>query len=139
MSEAMITVRSCIQSPSGDNETIEQRAQASLAVVGGMTRISYETREGDSRCDNDIIFRESEPLRLRIRREGAMCSDMLFEEGAEHCFEYSALGYKIDARVMTEELSVTRNEGGIDIGLKYILNLGSDQTHTSVSITVTEL
>lgn len=98
----------------GEPERAETVTDGFLKISDGEYSLSYvEVTEG-GRVAADIFVREDS---VRVKRAGAIESDMLFSEGLSHKSVYGVPPYSFDAEVCTKRIrnEMTRDGGKIDI------------------------
>ncbi len=122
----IISVNSEIIHAQDNRESISQSAQGVSELLGSLLRISYISEEESTSYKTDIIFSTADCSRVRVRRTGDICSDMLFEEEREHIFGYSASSLSLDASVITHRLSVINSGAEIIIDIDYTLKIGGE-------------
>ena len=118
--EKKITVSSVIEnlSPSGAKEG---EAEETCAVYDGFLKIydneiniSYTEKSEGGKIVSDITVGESF---VRVKRVGAVESDMIFNETAPHSSLYTVPPYSFDVTVVTKRIrnSMTKDGGRLDI------------------------
>ena len=120
-------------------ESISQSAQGVRELLGSLLRISYISEEKDFSYKTDIILFAGDNSRVRVRRTGDIRSDMLFENGREHIFEYAASGLCLEASVITHALSVNDADGLIKIDVEYTLKIGGEAQRSRLCYVIKEL
>ena len=118
--EKKFIVKSTIEnlSPSGvregDVEETETAYSGFLKITEGELNITYTEMSEGGKVVSDITVGEDF---VRVRRVGAVESDMIFKEGAPHSSLYSIPPYSFDARVVTKKIrnSLTKDGGRLDI------------------------
>ncbi len=115
----------------GEPEKAETSADGFLKISDGEYTLSYvEITEGGRVCA-DIFVTESS---VRVKRAGAIESDMLFEEGVTHCSLYGVPPYSFDTEIYTRRIrnEITRDGGKIDIF--YTMKIGGAEKKVKMRI-----
>ena len=98
----------------GEPERAESVADGFLKISDGEYALSYvEITEG-GRVAADIFITDGS---VRVKRAGAIESDMLFSEGLSHRSVYGVPPYSFDAEIYTKRIrnEMTRDGGRVDI------------------------
>ena len=135
--EKKFTVSSVIENllPSGLVDGAPERTvikpDGFLKVCDGEYNISYSEATEGGRVVTDIVISEKS---VRVKRAGAVESDMYFEEGVSHSSLYSVPPYSFDAVVTTRKIrnSMTRDGGRVDIF--YTMKIGGADKNVRMKI-----
>ncbi|MBE6644657.1 MAG: DUF1934 domain-containing protein [Ruminococcaceae bacterium] len=115
----------------GEAEKSESSVEGFLKISdGGYEITSSEMTEGGKLVTDIFICAGS----VRVKRVGAIESDMLFEEGLSHKSLYSIPPYSFDAEVATKRIrnSMKRDGGRIDI--YYDMKIGGAKKRVKMRI-----
>ena len=98
----------------GEPEKTETAVDGFLKISDGEYAISYVEITESGRVAADIFITERS---VRVKRAGAIESDMLFEEGLSHSSVYAVPPYSFDAEIYTKRIrnEMTRDGGKLDI------------------------
>ena len=98
----------------GEPERAECEAEGFLKITDGEYNITYSEITEGGKVVSDIIITEGS---VRVKRVGAIESDMYFEEGYLHKSLYGVPPYSFDAEIMTKKIrnNMTRDGGRTDI------------------------
>ena len=98
----------------GEPEKTEIITDGFLKITDGGLAISYVEQTEGGRVAADIFIADGS---VRVKRAGAIESDMLFEEGLLHKSLYGVPPYAFDTEIYTKKIrnSMTRDGGRVDI------------------------
>ena len=98
----------------GDAERSESSADGFLKITDGEFCLSFSEMSEGGKVISDITVTERS---VRVKRVGALVSDMYFEEGVTHSSLYEVPPYSFDAEITTRKIrnSMTRDGGRVDI------------------------
>ncbi len=115
----------------GEPEKTEITADGFLKISDGAFTISYVEHTEGGRVAADIFLSENS---VRVKRVGAIESDMLFEEGLLHKSLYGVPPYTFDTEVYTKKIrnSLTRDGGRVDIF--YTMKIGGAEKKVRMRI-----
>lgn len=133
-----IDIESRISDKSGDTDVIAESIQGFLEQKGELFKICYVKENCDCRYDGEIIFKRSEPFRIRVRRRGDISSDMLFEEGREHISDYCTGGLSFPISVRTERIVYTETDRS-QIEISYIMSASDEESRVDFKIAFSEV
>lgn len=126
--EVRIKIESSIENldpsglPDGEAEKSTALAQGFLHCRDGLMLLTYsEKGEGGDDVYSEILVKERG---VRVKRGGAIESDLYFEEGCEHKSLYCVPPYKFDACVTTRRIRNTLTDDGGMLDLFYNMKIG---------------
>jgi len=114
------------------SETVSTRAYGQYDFQNGLHKVSYcELDSNGTATDNMLIISESE---LKVNRSGSLSGRLLFNLEHRTKAEYVTSFGKFDFDIETDLYTLSENENGLGIELKYRLyegkNLFSENTPT---------
>lgn len=100
--------------PDGEPEKTEVSADGFLKISDAGYEITYSEKTDGGKVVSVITFGEDG---IRVKRVGAIESDMLFFEGLTHTSVYAMPPYSFDAAVTTKKIrnGLSRDGGRVDI------------------------
>ena len=115
----------------GEAEKTEIIPEGFLKISDGEYVITYSEMTEGGRIVSDITVKESS---VRVKRVGAVESDMYFEEGLLHKSLYGVPPYSFDAEIMTRKIrnNLTRDGGKVDIF--YNMKIGGAEKNVKMRI-----
>lgn len=115
----------------GEPEKNEIVTDGFLKITDGEYTISYVEKTEGGRVASDIFVSEAS---VRVKRVGAIESDILFEEGLLHKSLYGVPPYTFDTEVYTKKIrnSLTRDGGRVDIF--YTMKIGGAEKKVKMRI-----
>ena len=101
----------------GEAEKTEISPDGFLKISDGGYEITYSEFTEGGKVVSTITVTENT---VRVKRVGAVESDMLFEEGTLHTSLYGVPPYSFDVEIMTKKIrnNMTRESGRLDIHYK---------------------
>ena len=96
-------------------------AQGFLHCRDGLILLTYSEKGEGGEVYSEILVKDGG---VRVKRKGAIESDLYFEEGCEHKSLYSVPPYKFDACVTTRRIRNTLTEDGGMLDLFYNMKIG---------------
>ena len=98
----------------GEPERAESVTDGFLKISDGEYAISYVELTEGGRVAADIVITDGS---VRVKRAGAIESDMLFSEGLSHSSVYGVPPYSFDTEIYTKRIrnEMTRDGGRVDI------------------------
>ena len=102
-----------------------------MKISDGEYVITYSEMTEGGKIVSDITVKESS---VRVKRVGAVESDMYFEEGLLHKSLYGVPPYSFDAEIMTRKIrnNLTRDGGKVDIF--YNMKIGGAEKNVKMRI-----
>lgn len=135
--EKKITVKSVIEnlSPSG---AIEGDAEETSAIYNGFLKISEseinisytENSEGGKIVSDITVSGDS----VRVKRVGAVESDMIFNENLPHTSLYTVPPYSFDVTVLTKRIRNSMAKDGGRLDIYYNMEIGGASKHVKMRI-----
>ena len=110
----------------GEPEISESVCDGFFKISEDSYLITYSENTEGGRVISDI---EIEGEKIRVKRVGGVCSDIVFSEGYTHKSEYEVPPYRFDMSVFTRKIrkNLTKDGGRVDIF--YNMNIGgADKT-----------
>ena len=135
--EKTVKISSVIEnlSPSG---LCEGEAEKSESVSEGFLKISedgYEITSSEMTEGGKLVTDiRAECSSVRVKRVGAIESDMLFEEGLSHKSLYSIPPYSFDAEITTKKIRNTMTKDGGRIDIFYDMKIGGAEKRVKMRI-----
>lgn len=115
----------------GDAEKSSTTVNGIYHYLGGDATLSYnETGEG-GRSLSEIEYRFDA---VRVRRSGAIESELYFKEGESHSSVYSIPPYRFDATVSAKRVRAELTESGGNIDLLYTMKIGGAEKRARMKI-----
>ena len=115
----------------GEPEKAEISADGFLKISDGEYTLSYvEITEG-GRVAADIFVTESA---VRVKRAGAIESDMLFCEGLSHKSIYGVPPYSFDAEIFTKKIRNGMTSEGGRVDIFYTMKIGGAEKKVKMRI-----
>jgi uncharacterized beta-barrel protein YwiB (DUF1934 family) len=105
----------------GEAEKNTAEAQGFLHCRDGLMLLTYSENGEGGEVYSEILVKNGS---VRVKRKGAIESDICFEEGCEHNSIYSVPPYKFDACVTTRRIRNTLTEDGGMLDLFYNMKIG---------------
>ena len=105
----------------GEAERTEISPDGFLKISDGGYEITYSEVTEGGKVVTDITVTKDQ---VRVKRVGAVESDMLFKEGTSHASLYTVDPYSFDVEVVTKKIrnNMTRDAGRLDI--HYSMKIG---------------
>ena len=105
----------------GEPEKTEISPEGFLKISDGQYEITYSEMTEGGKVVSDITVTEGS---VRVKRVGAVESDMYFEEGKSHESLYGVPPYSFDVEIFTKKIrnNMTRDTGRLDI--HYSMRIG---------------
>ena len=137
--EVRLNIRSVIDDldPSGlqagEPEINDTSAKGFIRSEGEIKVISYtENSEGGSvRTELSVLPDGS----VTLKREGAICSLIIFREGEEHRSVYSVPPYSFDMTVVPKRIRASLSDEGGEVRLMYLMNIGGGARQVRMTFT----
>ena len=132
-----VTLRSIIDNlsetglPTNDREEAESAADGTLSIGerGSVIDLTEDSEGGRINTRIEIVGDK-----IRVRRHGAIESDLLFSEGMAHSSVYGAPPYSFDTNIFTRRIRGGITEEGGKIDIFYDMEIGGAKK--SVKMTV---
>ena len=117
--------------PDGEPEKTEVSAEGFLKIAEEGYNLTYLENTEGGRVTSDISITGEA---VRVKRVGAIESDMLFEEGLSHKSLYGIPPYSFDAEIFTKRIrnGMTRDGGRVDIF--YTMKIGGAEKYVKMRI-----
>lgn len=138
--KAHITLSSIIDNlsdtglPSEDRERAESSAAGTLTVGEGEALLSF-TEEGEGGKTDTRI--ETVGGSVRVRRHGAIESELLFTEGAAHSSIYGTPPFTFDMRIFTRRIRGGITEEGGRLDIFYDMEIGGAKKSVKMTVACT--
>ena len=135
--EVKIKIESSIENldqsglPDGEVEKTVSEAVGFIHCFGDEYLITYSERSEGGEVFSEILVKGGG---VRVKRKGAIESDLYFEEGTEHKSLYSIPPYKFDASVLTRRIRNGLNEDGGVLDLFYNMKIGGAEKSARMKI-----
>ena len=134
---AMISLTSTIENitetglPTNDRETSNTTASGVLTIGerGGIVSFTESTEGGEVKTKIELL-----KDKIRVRRHGAIESDMLFSEGISHRSVYSIPPYSFDASIFTRRIRGEIGETGGRVDIFYDMEIGGAKKSVKMSL-----
>ena len=121
--------------PEGDVEKNATEAKGFYRFNESITHLNYtEEGEGGMAVSEITLYGEE----VRVRRKGAIESDLHFKEGETHLSLYSIPPYKFDAEVRAKRVRIDLNEDGGRIDLVYNMKIGGAEKSARMKIWISK-
>ncbi len=122
--------------PDGDVEKNVAEAEGFLHCREGEILLTYcEKGEGGEVYSEILVVNGG----VRVKRKGAIDSDLYFEEGCEHKSLYSVPPYKFDACVTTRRIRNNLTEDGGMLDLFYNMKIGGADKSARMKIWISPI
>lgn len=105
----------------GDAEKTEIAPTGFLKIDGDNFNITYSEMSEGGKIVSDILIT---PSSVRVKRVGAVESEMYFEEGVKHQSLYTVGGYAFDTEVLTRKIRSSISKDGGDVSIFYDMKIG---------------
>ena len=117
--------------PEGESERVESVYSGFFHKTSDGVLLTYTEGEGEGACMSEIKYSGGT---VSVKRNGAIESELVFEEGKTHTSLYRVPPYTFDAEVVTRRIraSVT-DEGGL-IELFYNMKIGGAEKTARMKI-----
>ena len=115
----------------GEPEKTEISPDGFLKISDGEYNITYSELTEGGKVVSDIIITDKS---VRVKRTGAIESDMLFVEGLTHKSLYGVPPYSFDTEIITKKIrnNMTRDGGRVDIF--YNMKIGGAEKQVKMRI-----
>ena len=134
--ESVITNLDDLGVPDGDPEINRTSHVGAMRTSNDETVFSYkESNENGSISCSVTVRGES----VSVRREGAICSVMVFDTGEPYKTVYSIPPYSFDMVITTKKLEISLSERGGKIDILYTMDVGGAKKSTRMRITASEV
>lgn len=107
------------QQSDGETSVIREEAYGSVSFWRDTCFIMYKTTEDDEKTST--VIKVYDDNTVRIMRNGAVSSQMVYKEGKKTSFVYKLPYGNIDMNIDTHEVRIRIGEDGGKIVLKYTL------------------
>ena len=141
--EANIKIESVIQTVTADGISEGEAEKATLQAVGyyhfkdsahALITYAEKTESGDLTSELLIL-----PSSVRVKKQGAIVSDMRIETGVTDRSVYSIPPYRFDMTVMGVGLSYSIDCSGGEVTLEYKMSIGGADRLASMKIWISTL
>lgn len=135
--EVKIKIESSIENldsaglPEGDIERNASEAMGDYSYSEDEITLNYTEKNEGGKAVSEIIIRDGG---VRVKRHGAIESDLYFKEGESHSSIYSVPPYKFDATVKAKRVKIELNENGGKIDLLYNMKIGGAEKSARMKI-----
>jgi uncharacterized beta-barrel protein YwiB (DUF1934 family) len=129
--EAMIENLDTSGLPIGDTERTASEAEGFLRYSDGEVLLTYCEENEGGRADSEIYCKDGV---VKVVRQGAIESEMIFEEGVLHSSIYSLPPYKFDAAITAKRVRCDVGCDGGKIDLLYNMKIGGAEKTTRMKI-----
>ena len=115
----------------GESEKTEISPEGFLKISDEEIVITYSEMTEGGKVISDITVKDGS---VRVKRVGAVVSDMYFEEGLVHKSLYTVAPYSFDAEILTKKIrnNLTRDGGRLDIF--YNMKIGGADKYVKMRI-----
>ncbi len=120
----------------GDAEKNTTDTQGFLHCRDGLILLTYCEKGEGGEVYSEILVKDGG---VRVKRKGAIESDLYFEEGCEHKSLYSVPPYKFDACVTTRRIRNTLTEDGGMLDLFYNMKIGGADKSARMKIWISPI
>lgn len=117
--------------PDGDAERTVTETDGFIHYTDDGVLMTYSEHTDGGDVFSDISYADGEVI---VKRRGAIISEMLFKEGAEHSSLYEIPPYKFDATVKTRRIRAEFSEEGGNISLFYNMKIGGAEKNARMKI-----
>ena len=115
----------------GDTEKSTTECLGSLRIGDGIISVTYTEQSEGGEIRSEIFCCDGS---VRVRRSGAIESDIYFKEGEIHTSVYSISPYSFDAAVKAKRVRIDVNEMGGSIDLLYNMRIGGAEKSARMKI-----
>lgn len=122
--------------PDGDPEISRTSRTGAMRISNDETVLSYKDSDENGSVSCSVTVRGGS---VSVRREGAICSVMLFDTKEPYKTVYSVPPYKFDMEIVTERLDISLSELGGKIDIFYTIDVGGAKKNTKMKITASEV
>lgn len=119
---------------SGERECDERSLPGVLRKRGDSILLTYAEDSEGGEIRSELLCTED---RIRLRRRGAIRSEILFSEGVVHRSLYEIPPYRFDMTVTTEGMRYVFDGAAGEIDLVYRTEIGSAPRHCRLTLSVT--
>ena len=134
--ESVITDLDDFGLPDGEPETNRSSHMGAIRIAEDETVISYKDSDENGAVSCAVAIRGGS---VSVRREGAICSVMVFDTDTPFKTVYSIPPYKFDMEIVTKRLDVSFDGGCGKINIVYHMNVGGAKKNAKMKITVREV
>ncbi|MBO7197115.1 MAG: DUF1934 domain-containing protein [Clostridia bacterium] len=121
--------------PEGDVEKSRSFATGYYSYSEEKIALSYTEENEGGKADSEILICDGG---VRVKRMGAIESDLYFKEGESHSSIYSVPPYKFDATVKTRRIRCELDENGGKIDLFYNMKIGGAEKSARMKIWISK-
>ena len=137
ISEAKIKISSAISELDASGLTVGDEEKTDSDAVGfyhffeDRILITYSEDTEGGRVDSEI---EIEDSAVTVKRNGALVSELVFEEGKSHSSLYKIPPYTFDALVTAKKIRRNLSREGGTLDLHYVMNIGGAEKAARMKI-----
>lgn len=117
--------------PEGDTEKNFTEAEGFFKYSENEAVLTYAEENEGGRAESEIIIANG---CVRVKRKGAIESDMYFKEGETSLSIYSVPPYKFDMSVFAKRVRISLDENGGKIDLLYNMKIGGAEKSARMKI-----
>ena len=119
----------------GDAERTENSVEGFLHLYDGGALLTYSEESEGGRTDSEIELTEND---VRVRRKGAIESELVFSEGGAHTSIYKIPPYAFEATVTTKKIRRNLTEDGGRIDLFYVMSIGGADRSARMNVWISK-
>lgn len=134
--ESIITNLDDFGLPDGDPEVSRTSHAGVMRIASDETVLSYKDSDENGSVSCNVTVRGDS---VSVRRDGAICSTMLFGTDEPYKTVYSIPPYKFDMEIVTLRLDTNLSELGGKIDVLYTMDVGGAKKNAKMRITVSEV
>lgn len=144
--ECIVCVTSELKGVDGEMQVFERRSRGRLSVRERALYVIYEepSKEPQEKAETaaearvkNLIKIEKEPFRVSLKKSGAVCWRMVFEQGKRETAEYGTPYGMLLIGVETERLTLKKEQEKTSLQLIYTLYIqGEKQADCRLEITI---
>lgn len=121
--------------PDGEAEKNTGYAGGFYHFCDGEILLTYSEKGEGGDVNSEILVKNG---CVRVKRQGAIESNLYFEEGKTHSSLYSVPPYKFDASVTTRRIRLSLTEDGGNLDLFYNMRIGGADKSARMRIWISE-
>lgn len=122
--------------PDGEPEKNHLSHTGVMRTAGDETVLSYKEASENGSISCSVTVRDGH---VSVRREGAICSLMVFNTAEPFKTVYSIPPYKFDMEIITKRLDVSLTDAGGKITVIYRMDVGGAKKEARMKITASEV
>ncbi len=119
--ECMVCISSHHAGADGESQSMEIKSRGRLFKRGSVLSVLYEENEKAGEQIKTLLKIEKEPLRVSIRKSGAVIWNAVFEEGKKDVSAYETPYGALEIEVETKTVNVRQTEQKTSLQLRYAL------------------